>query len=326
LKTEAPERLSAMAAPNALTLIAIMMTAALALGGCDGRRRHTTDAASGVQRIVSLAPAITETLFALGAGADVAGVSQYCDYPPEVAKLPKVGTFITPNIEAIAGLRPTIVVGLETSSDLREIRALQSMGYRTLMVNDDSIAAIESSIRTIGGAIGRAREARALLDRMHFRIAAIEERLHGAPERRVLMVVGHQPMVAVGRGTYLDELLTMARAANIADGAAQTWPRLSLEYIIATQPEVILDGQMGSDPSSPSSFWAKYPTIPAVRDHRVVGYPEDPTLHPGPRIVQTLELLARLIHPEAFARDSGPAMHNASVVYRCDAIAPEAAR
>jgi ABC-type Fe3+-hydroxamate transport system substrate-binding protein len=67
------------------------------------------------------------------------------------------------------------------------------------------------------------------------------------------------------------------------------------------RPEVILDGQMGSDPNSPSSFWAKYPTIPAVRDHRVVGYPEDPTLHPGPRIAQTLELLARLIHPEAIA-------------------------
>jgi iron complex transport system substrate-binding protein len=301
LKTEATARVRVVAALIALTMIAV-----IALAGCDGRARGTPDAANGAQRIVSLAPAITETLFALDAGAEVTGVSQYCDYPPEVAKLPKVGTFITPNIEAIAGLRPTIVIGLESSSDLREIRALKTMGYRTLMVNDDSIAGIEASIRTIGGAIGRAGEARALLDRMHLKIAAIEERLRDVPKRRVLMVVGHQPMVAVGRGTYLDELLTMARAANIADGAAQTWPRLSLEYIIATRPEVILDGQMGSDPSSPSSFWAKYPTIPAVRDRRIVGYPEDPTLHPGPRIAQTLELLARLIHPEAFSREAKP--------------------
>jgi iron complex transport system substrate-binding protein len=94
----------------------------------------------------------------------------------------------------------------------------------------------------------------------------------------------------------------MARATNIAADSAQTWPRLSLEYIIAMRPQVILDGQMGTDPNSPSAFWAKYPTIPAVRDDRVVGYPENPTLHPGPRIAQTLELLARLIHPEAFSR------------------------
>jgi iron complex transport system substrate-binding protein len=280
-----------------------MVIAAAALVGCDARSNHAPDDVNGAQRIVSLAPAITETLFALGAGAEVAGVSQYCDYPPEVTKLPKVGTFLTPNIEAIAGRRPTIVIGLQTSSDLREIRALKAMGYRTLMVDDNSIAGIEASIRTVGDAIGRAREAQALLDRTQLKMEAIEERLRGVSERSVLMVVGHQPMVAVGTGTYLDELLTMARATNIAASAAQAWPRLSIEYIIATRPEVILDGQMGSDPGSPSSFWAKYPTIPAVRAHRVVGYPEDPTLHPGPRIVQTLEILARLIHPEAFARE-----------------------
>jgi cobalamin transport system substrate-binding protein len=304
----------------------LMMIAAIVLPRCDGRASGTSDARIGAPRIVSLAPAITETVFALGAGADVAGVSQYCDYPPQVAKLPKVGTFITPNIEAIAGLRPTIVIGLESSSDLREIRALEAMDYRTLMVNDDSIAGIEASIRTIGGAIGRARAAQALLDRMHLKIAAIGELLRGVPERRVLMVVGHQPMVAVGPGTYLDELLTMARATNIGDGAAQTWPRLSLEYIIATRPEVILDGQMGSDPSSPSSFWAKYPTIPAVRNHRVMGYPEDPTLHPGPRIVQTLDILARLIHPEAFAGAVALPPRTAGNDRPSDAIAPEAAR
>src|SRR5580698_10384851 len=229
-------------------MLALMIIAAFA--GCD-EPSTTLQAQSGPQRIVSLAPAITETLFALGAGPQVVGVSQYCDYPPEVLKLPKIGTFLTPNIEAIAGLRPTIVIGLQNSSDLREVRALKAMGYRTLMVNDDSIAGIEASIRTIGEAIGRAQNAHALIERIDLNVAAIEERLRVVPERRVLMVVGHQPMVAVGRGTYLDELLTMARATNIAAGSDQTWPRLSLEYIIAMRPEVILDGQMGTDPDLP---------------------------------------------------------------------------
>lgn len=293
---------AAIGRPTTLAIIVSGIIGATALMVCDARSNHEQLMGNGPRRIVSLAPAITETLFALGAGAEVVGVSQYCDYPPEVATLPKVGTFLTPNIEAIAGRRPTIVIGLQTSSDLRELRALRAMGYRTLMVDDNSIAGIEVSISTVGDAIGRAREARRLLDSTRARIEAIEERLRGIPERPVLMVVGHQPMVAVGTGTYLDELLTMARAKNIAARAAQAWPRLSIEYIIATRPEVILDGQMGSDPESPSSFWGKYQTIPAVRAHRVVGYPEDPTLHPGPRIVETLEILARLIHPEAFAR------------------------
>ena len=297
-------------------MLTLMILVAAVLPGCDART-GATRASIGPQRIVSLAPAITEALFALGAGAEVVGVSQYCDYPPEVVKLPKIGTFLTPNIEAIAGLRPTIVIGLQTSSDLREIRALNAMGYQTLMVDDNSIAGIEAGIRIIGNAIGRAAASRALIDRIHLRIAAIQERLRGVADLRVLMVVGHQPMVAVGTGTYLDELLTMARATNIAAGSAQTWPRLSLEYIIAMRPEVILDGQMGTDPDLPSAFWAKYPSIPAVRDHRVTGYPEDPTLHPGPRIVQTLELLARLIHPEAFAHaDAVPArLANPSTSY-----------
>ena len=280
----------------ALTILAVMTLAA----GCV--RSTATPPAAGAepQRIVSLAPSVTETLFALGAGAEVVGVSQYCDYPPAVLGLPRVGSFLTPNIEAIAALRPTLVIGLSTSSDVREIRAINAMGIATLMADDGSVAAIERSMILIGDRLGRGAAARMLVAGLRRHLEAVAGHLKGEPRRVVLMVVGHQPMVAVGRGTFLDELLTIADAANIADASNQAWPRLSVEYIIATRPDVILDGQMGSDPSTPSRFWSRYPTIPAVRNHRVFGYPENPTLHPGPRIGRTLELLARLIHPEAF--------------------------
>ena len=253
---------------------------------------------------MSLAPSVTETLFALGAGADVVGVSQYCDYPEAVRKLPRVGSFITPNIEAIAALRPTLVIGLATASDLREIHALKAMGIATLMVDDGSLATIEQSIVTIGNQIGRAAEARGLAGALGDHLNAVAVRMRLEPERSVLMVVGHQPMVAVGQPNFLNELLALAHAHNIAADANQGWPRLSVEYIIATRPEVILDGQMGSDPSTPSLFWSKYPSIPAVKNHRVFGYPEDPTLHPGPRIGVTLDQMARLVHPEAFRGDT----------------------
>ena len=110
---------------------------------------------AATMRIVSLAPSVTETLFALGAGPEVVGVSQYCDYPPEVRDLPRVGSFLTPNIEAIIALRPTLVIGLGLSSDLRQIRALKSLGYKVLLVRDSSLTEIEDNIATVGAQIGR---------------------------------------------------------------------------------------------------------------------------------------------------------------------------
>jgi iron complex transport system substrate-binding protein len=280
---------------------ALMLGAALAALGGVGQ----VQAWSG-QRIVSLAPSITETLFAVGAGAEVVGVSQYCDYPPQVLSLPKVGSFLTPNLEAIAGLRPTLIIGLDTSANDREIRALQRMGYRVLLVNDDSLSGIEDGIGRIGALTGHTAQAQQLLNSMHARMRAVRESLKGAAPRKVLMVVGHDPLVAVGGG-YLDRLLQIADCINIAAGFGAQWPRLSIEYILAAAPDVILDGQMGSDPLSPAGFWSRYPNIPAVRNHRVFGYDQNPVLRPGPRVAQTLVILASLTHPEIFTPAGGRA-------------------
>ena len=114
-------------------------------------------------RIVSLAPAVTETLFALGEGGAVVGVSQYCDYPPAATHLPKVGTFLTPNVEAIAALRPDLIIGPGLSSSRREVRTLEAMGYPTLTVDDDSLAGIEQSITRIGARTGQQKAAVTLL-------------------------------------------------------------------------------------------------------------------------------------------------------------------
>jgi iron complex transport system substrate-binding protein len=249
---------------------------------------------------VSLAPSVTETLFALGAGSDVVGVSQYCDYPPQVQKLPKVGTFLTPNLEAIIALRPTLIIGLGLSSDQRELRALKSMGFRIVLAKDQSLDEIRDSIRKLGDATGHGDRAMQLIAKIDSQVGAVREAVADRPPVRVLMLVGHQPLVAVGRGTFLDDLLHLARSDNIADVSGEQWPRLSFEYIIAMRPEVILDGSMGSDPGAPAHFWDRYPLIPAVKDRRVFGYPDDPILHAGPRVGRSLEILAALIHPSAF--------------------------
>jgi iron complex transport system substrate-binding protein len=282
-----------------LWVVALMLGATLAaLGGM-----AQAQARPG-QRIVSLAPSITETLFAVGAGAEVVGVSQYCDYPPQVLSLPKVGSFLTPNLEAIAGLRPGLIIGLDTSANDREIRALQRMGYRVLLVNDDSLSGIEDGIGRIGAMTGHAEQAQQLLNSMHARMRAVRDSLKGVPPRKVLMLVGHDPLVAVGGG-YLNRLIQMADCINIGAGFGAQWPRLNIEYILAAAPDVILDGQMGTDPLTPDGFWSRYPNIPAVRNHRVFGYDQNPVLRPGPRVAQTLVILAFLTHPEVFVTVGG---------------------
>jgi iron complex transport system substrate-binding protein len=292
------ETLAARIAGMRRAAFALPIAAAFAIGG------SAAAATSPPRRIVSLAPAVTETLFALGAGGEVVGVSQYCDYPPEVAHLPRVGSFLTPNVEAIVGLRPDLIIGPELSSSQREVRALQTMGYPTLTIDDNSLEGIEQSISLIGARTGREREAARLLATIQAHIDSVRARIAQTKPRTVVMLVGHQPIVAVGRGTFLDGLLKLAGGDNLADLSDQSWPHLSLEYVIAIRPEVILDGAMGSDASTPSGFWARYPNVPAVRDHRVYGYPQDPMLQPGPRVWQSLEILARRIHPEAFAAPS----------------------
>jgi iron complex transport system substrate-binding protein len=280
------------------------LAAAAALCVCAIALASPDNAAAQV-RIVSLAPSVTETLFALGAGPEVVGVSQYCDYPPQVRDLPRVGSFLTPNLEAIIALRPTLVVGLELSSDVRQIRALNSMGYPVLLVSDDSLQQIETSIEKVGARIDREDAAHRLVAQIRAQIATVQNRLANVKPVRALMLVGHQPIVAVGPDTYLDELMRIARADNIVEAVGEQWPHLSLEFIIAMRPEVILDGAMGTDPASSSDFWEKYPTIPAVRDRRVYGYAEDPMLHAGPRVGQSLEIIARKIHPEAWGQGAG---------------------
>ena len=249
---------------------------------------------------MSLTPSVTEILFALGAGDEVVGVSQFSDYPPQATRLPQVGTFLTPNLEAIIALHPTLVIGIGLSSEMRQIRALREMGCSILTIRDDSVAEIEESIGEIGRKTERADAARALLEKLNAQIDEVRARVSKLPRVRVLMLVGHEPLIAVGPGTFLDDLLRLSNADNLADSLNQQWPKLSIEYVMATKPQVILDGQMGSDPRAPARFWQRYPTIPAVQNHRVYGYPGDRILHAGPRIGTSLEMLAAMIHPGAF--------------------------
>lgn len=279
----------------ALLSVGLMQTAPQLLHANEGL------GGSHPQHIISLAPSVTEILFALGAGKEVVGVSSYCDYPPEATSIQRVGTFLTPNVEQIVALRPDVIIGVPTPGNEGPVRSLQRLGLKVVIVGGDTMAQLRESIDVIAQTIGRAAAGRDLLQRLDTRLAAIQTRVHDAPVRRVLMVVGQQPLVAVGSGTFPDELIRMAGGINVAGATALTWPHINIETVIAWAPEVIIDTSMGTEETPRTlEFWKQFPSLPAVRDRRVYSYRAYQLLRPGPRIAEALAALARAIHPERF--------------------------
>jgi iron complex transport system substrate-binding protein len=267
---------------------------------CSLRAEH--EVAAKPQRIVSLAPSVTETLFALGAGEQLVGICTFCDFPPEVERVDRVGAYLTPNVEAIIAKAPDVVIGVPPNNP-EAIAALRRTGIRVVIVQVDTIEQIEAALRTIARETGRAAEGEELLSDVHQRMAAVRARVADAPPRRVLIVVGQNPLIAVGSGIFLNELISQAGGINIAANTGQPWPRLSLELAVAQQPEVIIDSSMGSEEKAEAQLfgiWRNFPELPAVRNRRLYGRRSYTLLRPGPRLAEGLEEIARLIHPECF--------------------------
>lgn len=267
----------------------------------------SASASDAARRIVSLAPSVTETVAALGAVDRLAGVSAYCDYPPEVRKIDRVGTFLSPAVESIVAKRPDVVLAVPSPANRNPVESLRELGVHVVVVKAETIADIKESILTIGREIGRDEAAQALVLQIERRMAGVCARVADAPRRKVLMVIGHTPLHGVGAGTFLHELIEMAGGTNLGAQPGGSWPQLSLEFAITAQPEVIIDTTMGDAASrravAATEFWEEFRTIPAVRERRVYGQIGYHVLRPGPRIAEALETLARCIHPERFSRD-----------------------
>ncbi|MBX3026666.1 ABC transporter substrate-binding protein [bacterium] len=262
-------------------------------------------AAAAPQRIISLAPSVTETLFALGVGERVVGVSTYCDYPEAATHVDKVGTFLQPNVERILAKQPDLVIAVPSPGNRAPVERLRDLGLPVLIVDPERIAEILEAVRRIADAVGEPEAGARLVADIERDVRAVEARVAGVEPVRALLLVGRAPFIAAGAGTYQDELVTRAGGTNIAAGSGQRWPNLSLELIVAQAPQVIIDASMGSeeaaDGAASVAFWSDFPTIPAVRDRRIHGYRAYELLRPGPRVAQTLATVARFLHPERFA-------------------------
>jgi iron complex transport system substrate-binding protein len=259
----------------------------------------------GPQRVVSLAPSVTETLFALGLGDHLVGVTTSCDYPAQARKIPKIGGFMSPSLETIAAKRPDVVIGVSSATDPVKAREMELLGLKVTLISLASVTDILNSIKSIARLLGRSQAGERLVTRITLQMDQVKKRVAPAPRRSTLLLVGLRPLIAVGGKNFIDELITLAGGKNIAGDATQPWLNLPDEYVVAKAPQVIIEAGMGSERDQALQHWADLKSIPAVQQGRVYRYPSDKILRPGPRIGEGLEEIARLLHPECFADSKG---------------------
>jgi iron complex transport system substrate-binding protein len=266
-----------------------------------------------VQRIISLSPNATEILDGIGAFDRVVAVSTYCEYPPEVAKLPRVGGWTNTNLEQVLALDPDLVILSDAQAPLVEGK-LHALGLETLVVGSQSLEDIYRAIETIGRAVGRGEQAKRLSDGMRSELQAIEAAVRGRPRPRTLVVVDRLPgtlrdVYVATRGSYLTTLVEIAGGSPILPEAPHNYAHLSAEALAVFDPEVVFDmvqalnapvavPGMSELAEDPNKVWRTV-EVRAVKDGRVYPLTDKKLVHPSQLAVWTAREMARRLHPDA---------------------------
>jgi iron complex transport system substrate-binding protein len=285
---------------KALVETAAVGIVAVVLAACSRRHAPVTTAGEA-HRIVSVSPATTEALFAVGAGDRAVGRSRFCDWPPQATKLPTVGGVIDADFEAIAELEPDLVIGSPGPASSRLAARLTPIGIVTWFPALDTLADIDAMIVGLGERTGHAAEARQVATSIDARAAAVENSVASEPVPRVLMVLDADPVVATGPKDFLDDLLRRAGGANVLTVGAP-WQTLDFEQIAALDPDIILDTSGMSGGGVPSKIHPDSPGwthVRAAREGHVVAIDDPRVLRPGPRTPEGLATLAHALHPHA---------------------------
>jgi iron complex transport system substrate-binding protein len=250
------------------------------------------------QRIISLAPNLTEILFALGLGDRVAAVTSFCDFPPEAKTKERIGDTLQPNLERIIALRPELVVVTTASQVERLTRQLDQLNIPLYATNPRTVRDVPRSIRHLGEVTGATTQAVELAAKLEDRIRQVEARVAGQPRPRVLFVLQLGPLITVGRATFINDLITLAGGESISGDQTTEYPQFSRETAVARAPEVILAPLIhGSGAIDEVELRSAFAATPAVRNQRLVRINPDLTSRPGPRLIDGLEELAEALHP-----------------------------
>jgi iron complex transport system substrate-binding protein len=261
------------------------------------------------RRIVSTAPSFTETVYAIGAGDRVVGVSVHCHFPKEVEKVAKVGTYIKPNIEAIVRLKPDLVL---VHKEQPEVAAqLKRLGLTTLALTNTSLEDTFGTIREIGAAAGMSAQAAKLEQSIKERLGALQRASAGKPAKTLLFVVGRTPgrlegLIAVGKGSFLNELIAFAGGRNALADSLVTYPRISVEGVMRIDPDVIVDmgdmaetvGVTEAHKQGVVKLWQRQVDLKAVNSNRVYAVAADIFVVPGPRVAEAAQAFAKMLYQE----------------------------
>lgn len=258
-------------------------------------------------RVVSLSPAVTEMLFAVGAGDRVVGVTSYCDYPPEAAKLPKVGSYTGLSVEKVIALRPDVVIGMRGNAP-EALKALRQAGLKVLAHDPVTVAGVLDLMDEVGHMMQETADKVQAVERLRARVDAVRAegaKLAGRP--RTLVAVQLEPLYAAGPGTHLDDMVKLAGGENIAGDATISWPQYSLERMLQKDPEVIVcpSGHINGEEMTSARILSDlrrsqaWSGTTAVKRGNVLAVDDDLLTLPGPRVVDGLEQMAAAIHKAA---------------------------
>lgn len=257
------------------------------------------------QRIVSLVPALTEMLYAIGAGPQVVAVSSYDAYPPDVTALPRVGALLDPDTERIISLKPDLVITYGSQADLQA--QMKRANIPTFDYRHGGFAHILVTMKELGARTGRDAAATQAVAAIEARLAAVRARVAGKPRPRTLLVFSREPKtlrnmyVSGGRG-FLHDMLAMAGGDNVFGDVDRESVQVSTETILAHAPDVILelrpeDIPAGQPMQDELASWARLAAVPAVKSRRVLFIAGQAITVPGPRVADSVERMARALHP-----------------------------
>ena len=259
------------------------------------------------ERIVSLAPNLTEILFALGLDEKIVAVSNDSDYPLKAANKQKIGTFWQPNTEAIIACKPDLVVTLWFEQQKAVADSLRRLGYHVLSVRIEKIPELPAAIQEIGTAAGCQQNAAQLVENIHNRSNDLQSKLVSADKVKVLWVVQAEPLRVAGRDTFINELIELAGGENAIGQTIQQYPPISTEELLVCGAETIIQSGMGKSnmaeqQKAAERFWGRWPYLPAVKNNRIYVVEPDIVVRLGPRLCQGIELIAHCLHPDIIRR------------------------
>jgi iron complex transport system substrate-binding protein len=283
-------------------LLCLLSLTAMLAGPCFASRTLTDEMGRKVvvpdhpHRVICLMPTVTDTVFALGSGDDVVGISDYTKYPAAALTKPSVGDLIKPSIETILSLHPDLVIGTQPKGPMEVTDQLERAGIPIFLVSPHGIAGIFHSVETIGMALNRTPQAEALIHSLQLRVDAVRMRTKSLTAPRVFMPIWYDPITTIGKNAFISEVIEAAGGRSVTDDLSTEWPQISMEVVLERAPDALLLVRGGKTTLKVLQDRPGWSSMAAIKAHRAY-YVDDRINFASPIAIDALEDLAKQFHP-----------------------------